>query len=201
MKNIQLYEGFFNRKKHREVWDKNRMPYRYEDRYSRYYKLPKDATILQKTERFFDKIEDRISRMASYGSQLMKQRRSERGPSSGAAFNTGVESLFGLPAVVPYVLKRVFSPPGINFGSGQKDEVPKDDEVNLEWMRHTDEQFIKKDLPKIKNEDQMVAHIGELYKKAGVKPRQNPVLDDIVRNRYSIFSYNQMYPNRPILQP
>ena len=197
MKNIQLYEQFCINEGERDFFRRNYLPTSYAIRSKNYYKLPADATILQRTENFFQNIENRIEKMASYGSSLMKQRRADRGP-GGEGPNTGVESLFGLPAVVPYVLKRVFSPSKYDFAKG--DSVPKDDSMNLKFMRHTNEDFVKNELPYIKNEKQMDTHIQELYKKAGVKPKQHPVLDDIVRNRYQMFLYHQMYPNRQILQ-
>jgi hypothetical protein len=196
MKNIQLYEQFCINESERDFFRRNYLPTSYAMRSKNYYKLPADATILQRTENFFQKIENRIERMASYGSSLMKQQRSERGASS---FNTGVETLFGLPAVVPYVLKRVFSPTKYEFA--KRDSIPDDDSVNLKFMRHTNEDFVKNELPYIKNESQIDSHIQELYKRAGVKPKQHPVLDDIARNRYQMFLYHKMYPNRPILQP
>jgi hypothetical protein len=46
---------------------------------------------------------------------------------------------------------------------------------------------MKEDLPKIKNQGDLARNLADLYQKAGVKPKQNPALDEIARNRAAIY--------------
>jgi hypothetical protein len=166
----------------------------YEDRSKNHYGLGDNPTILAKTRNFFQKMEDRINRAAAIGQQKVRQNRAQRahgGP------DTGVEMLFGVFSVVPNVLKRIFAPTKYEFTR----KSPKEDEVDLEFMRHTNEDFIKNELPNIKSEDQLADHIEDLYSRGGVKMGEVPVLDDIARNRTNIFYQQQQNPNQPILQP
>jgi hypothetical protein len=152
------------------------------------YGLGNDATVLQRTERFFEKMEDRINAMASYLGAEQKMRRASR----GGGPDTGIELLFGLPSVVPSVLKRIFAPTkadyenkwdGIKFdrvGKGDKDE-------DIKFIRHTNNEFIKDELPNIRTEQELENNIESLYKRGGVKVGEDPILDDVARNRANLF--------------
>ena len=166
----------------------------YSDRAKNHYGLSNSPGILSKTRNFFQKMEDRINRAAAIGQQKVAQRRAQRahgGP------DTGVELLFGAFSVVPNVLKRVFGPTKYEFTR----KAPSEEKVDVEFMRHTNEDFAKNELPNIKTEDQLADHIGDLYNRGEVKMGEVPVLDDIVRNRANMFYAQQENPNKPILQP
>jgi hypothetical protein len=193
MDNIESYEIFRLNESNHRWWDNQRLPRRFRDRIKT-YDLPENPTLLQRTHRFLRKMEDRIERMSSIGQMQMQQKRSER----GGGPNTGVELLFGLPAVVPYVLRRIFSPTQLDFGS--KKAKSDEDLVKPEFARHTNELFIKNDLKKLRNEGDLENYVENLYKKAGVKPRQSPSLDELVRNRTYIWNLHQMDPNNRIFQ-
>jgi hypothetical protein len=193
MKNIQLYEHFCINESERVFFSRHNQPTTYKERAKKTYGLSDNPTILQRTENFFQKMEDRLNRMAGEGDRLMKQKRAER----GGGPNTGVELLFGLPSVIPSVLKRVFGPTKFELAK----KAPKDDAVDLEFMRHTNEDFVKNELPSIRSEKQLEDNIADLYKRGDVRKGQSPVLDDIARNRANIFYTKQMNPNQQILQP
>jgi hypothetical protein len=166
----------------------------YEDRSKNHYGLGDNPTILAKTRNFFQKMEDRINRAAEIGQSKVRQNRASRvhgGP------DTGVEVLFGALSVVPNVLKRVFAPTKYEFSK----KAPSEDTVDINFMRHTNEDFANNELPNIKTEDQLADHIGDLYNRGEVKMGEVPVLDDIARNRVNMYYQNQANPNSPILQP
>ena len=190
MKNIQLYEKFCISENERLFFTRHNQPATYDMRVKN-YGLSDNPTILQRTENFFERMEDRLNRMASIGTSLMQQKRAER----GGGPNTGVEVLFGLPSVVPSVLKRIFGPTKF-------ERIPKrDEQVDIEFIRHTNEDFVKNELPSINTEKQLEDNIDELYKKGGVKVGEVPALDDIARNRANIYYTKQMNPNQPVLEP
>jgi hypothetical protein len=156
--------------------------------------LGDNPTVLAKTRNFFQKMEDRINRAAEIGKAKVRQNRATRthgGP------DTGVEILFGALSVVPNVLKRVFAPTKYEFSK----KAPSEETVDIEFMRHTNEDFANNELPNIKTEDQLADHVGDLYNRGEVRMGEVPVLDDIVRNRVNIYYQNQANPNNPILQP
>jgi hypothetical protein len=165
----------------------------YRDRAKNYYDLPEDSTILQKTQNFFQKAEDRINSIAQAGQSIVRQNRAVR----GGGLDTGFENLFGLVSVVPGVLKRVFGPTKYELSK----KAPSDDSVDVEFMRHTNDDFAKNELPNIKTEQQLEDNITELYQKAKVKRGDLPVLDDIGTNRAYLFYSKQKNPNQPIFQP
>lgn len=190
MKNILTYKSFILNEsdalslaRHNKRWS----PENYSQRANNYRGVSADPGILSKVGNFFQKMEDRLDAMASVGQGLAQSRRSGR-PSSN--FNTGYELLYGLPSVVPAVLKRVFG------GTTNYDNVLSDErgEESLKLMRHTNEEFVKKELPSIRNEEQLSRNIEQLYKKGKVKPGQSPVLDEIVRNRANLFYQYQQNP-------
>lgn len=190
MKNIQLYEKFCINENERLFFTRHNQPPTY-DRRVRNYGLSDNPTILQRTENFFERMEDRLNRMAYYGDSLMRQKRAER----GGGPNTGVELLFGLPSIVPNVLKRIFGPTKF-------ERIPKKvEEVDIEFMRHTNEDFVRNELPSIRTEKQLEDNIEDLYKRADVKKGEVPVVDDIARNRVNIFYSKQANPNQPVLEP
>ena len=194
MKNLLLYESFCLQEKEDNFFLRHNQPQSYKERAKESYGLSDNPSILAKTHTFFQKMEDRLNRMANLGSQYQREKRLARGEGGP---NTGVELLFGLPSLVPNVLKKVFGPTKYEI---QK-KVKSDDVVDLELMRHTNEDFIKSELPSIRTEQQLEDHIQDLYSRGGVSPRQVPVLDDIARNRANIFYQRQMNPNSPVLQP
>jgi hypothetical protein len=164
----------------------------YDDRAKNHYGLGNNTTVLGKVRNFFAKMEDRINRAAQIGKQQVRQNRATRthgGP------DTGFEILFGALSVVPNVLKRVFGPTNYEFK-----KAPSEDKVDVEFMRHTNEDFAQNELPNIKTEDQLADHIGDLYNRGDVAMGQVPVLDDIARNRVNLYYQHQADPAQPIFQ-
>jgi|LauGreDrversion4_2_1035121.scaffolds.fasta_scaffold148307_2 hypothetical protein len=192
MKNIQVYESFCLNESEKLFFKRHNQPESYKKRSKDSYGLSDDPTILQKTRDFFQKVENRINNMAREGSNIVKSNRASR----GGGPDTGVETLFGIFSVVPNVLKRVFGPTNYSFGKS----APKDDSVDLEFMRHTNEEFAKKDLPNIRSEKQLEDNVADLYQKGGVKRGQSPVLDDIARNRANLYYTREKNPNQPIFK-
>jgi hypothetical protein len=139
-------------------------------------------------------MEDRINRAADIGKMQVRQNRATRthgGP------DTGFEMLFGTLSVVPSVLKRVFAPTKYEFTK----KAPSEDTVDVEFIRHTNEDFTKNELPNIKTEEQLADHIGDMYSRGEVQMGQVPVLDDIAKNRVNLYYQHQANPNQPIFQP
>ncbi len=185
MNNIISYEKFSINEK--IDWrDKSMLSGRYQDR-ARDYGLPVDATVMAKTENFFQRAEDRINYMATSAGQLQAQRRSERGTSN---FGTGIESTYGLVSVVPAVLKKIFAPTNASYtnkwGGIQYDKINNEKEA-LAFVKHTNDDFVAKELPELHSEEQLHSHLADLYKKGGVKPGEVDVVDDIAKNRIAMF--------------
>lgn len=191
MKNIQLYEEFCLNESSKSFFKKRGMPENYKDR-AKAYGLSDNPSILGKVSNFFQKIEDRINNMAMVGKGLQQSRRAER----GGGPNTGIEALFGVASVVPNVLKRVFGPNNFELGRS----INSDDQVDLEFMKHVNDDYIKRDLPKIRSEKQLEDNVSDLYQKAGVVRGKVPALDDIADNRANLFYSREMNPNQPIFQ-
>lgn len=183
MQNLLEYESFYEAKKEDLFFARHNMPSNYADR-ARSYGIPIPGnSILTKVYNFLGGFENYLDRFASAYSSTMKQRRAER----GGGPNTGIESIFKLFSAVPGVLKRIFGPSVMKYKGAEKDQV------SLELMRHTNEVYMKEDLPKIKNQGDLARNLADLYQKAGVKPKQNPALDEIARNRATI--YFSKHPN------
>lgn len=193
MKNLYTYEKFRLNENRDLFFTRHNEPARYNDRARKTYGLSDDPTILQKTRNFFEKMEDRLQRMADAGSNLVRQNRYEIG--SGGP-NTGVELLFGLPTIVPNILKRVFGPTKASLAKNSNDDY-----VNTKFMRHTNDDFLREDLPSIRTEKQLEDHIEGLYKKAKVERGEVPMFDDIANNRANLFYTRQTNPNHPALRP
>ena len=68
-------------------------------------------------------------------------------------------------------------------------------------MRHTNDDFMREDLPSIRTEKQLEDHIEGLYRKAKVKRGEVPMFDDIANNRANLFYTRQTNPNHPALRP
>lgn len=165
----------------------------YEDRAKNHYGLDSNSSVLGNVRNFFQKMENRINSAAEIGKRQVRQNRALRthgGP------DTGFELLFGALSVVPNVLKRVFGPTKYNFK-----KAPEEDKVDVEFMRHTNEDFAQNELPNIRTEDQLADHIGDLYNRGDVVMGQVPVLDDIARNRVNLYYQRQANPAHPIFQP
>jgi len=193
MKNILLYEKFCLNEQEKIYFRRHNMSPDYNQR-AKEYNVSENPTVLGRVGNFFGRMEDRLSRMSEVGKQLAQSRRMERGP-GGEGFNTGYELLFGLTTIVPGVLKRIFGPTKYEFTRKSGDDV------NLELMRHTNEDFVREDLPTIKSETQLEAHVDDLYKRGGVKPGEHPVLDDIARNRANLYYEREINPNSPLVNP
>ena len=166
----------------------------YKARAKNHYELGNNPTVLSKVSNFFQKMEDRINRAADIGKMQVRQNRATRthgGP------DTGFEMLFGTLSVVPSVLKRVFAPTKYEFTK----KAPSEDTVDVEFIRHTNEDFTKNELPNIKTEEQLADHIGDMYSRGEVQMGQVPVLDDIAKNRVNLYYQHQANPNQPIFQP
>lgn len=196
MRNIKEYEDFCINESEELFFSRHlgNNARTYSDRARNHYKLPHDATILQKSQNFFQKMEDKLNNIAQAGQNITRQNRATR----GGNLNTGYEMLFGLPSVVPSVLKKVFGP--TKYEIAKKAPI-KDDEVDVEFMRHTNEDFAKNELPNIKTDQQLEDHITDLYQKAQVNKGQVPALDDIGMNRAYLYHLHQKNPNHPIFQP
>ena len=190
MKNILLYEKFCLNEQEKIYFRRHNMSTYYNQR-AREYNISENPTILGRVGNFFGRMEDRLSRMAEVGKQLAQSRRMER----GGGPDTGYEALFGLTTIVPGVLKRIFGPTKYEFTRKSGDDV------NLELMRHTNEDFVREDLPTIKSETQLEAHVDDLYKRGGIKPGEHPVLDDIARNRANLYYEREINPNSPLVNP
>lgn len=186
MNNIISYDKFSLNEKI-DWYERAKLSRSYQDR-AREYGLPADATVMAKAENFFQKMEDRLNYMATSAGQYQDLRRSERG--GNTEFGTGIESTYGLVSVVPGVLKRIFAPTDASYsnkwGGIQYDNM-KDEDVNLEFMRHTNNEFIEKELPKIKSEEELQNNIESIYKRGGVKPGEVPAVDDIAKNRINMY--------------
>lgn len=196
MKNIKEYKDFFINESEKLFFSRHfgDNAETYKERATNHYNLPPDASILQKSNKFFQKMENKLNKIASAGQTITRQNRAQR----GGGLNTGYEILFGLPSVIPSVLKKVFG--HTKFEIAKK--TPKtDDEINVEFMRHTNEDFAKNELPLIKNEQQLEDNIKTLYQKAQVNKGQVPALDDIGMNRAYLYYLKQKNPNQPIFQP
>jgi len=152
------------------------------------YGISSSDTVLQKTENFFQNMENRINAIADQMGYAQNIRRYSR----GGNLNTGIELLYSLPSVVPSVLKRIFAPTKTGYSSpweGVKfNKVGKGDtDQDIDFIRHTNNEFIKNDLGNIKNEKDLEDHISGLYKRGKVKVGEDPILDDVARNRANIF--------------
>jgi len=191
MKNIQNYREFRLNESVNSFYPRYNYPSRYRERAKELYNLPTNPTVLDKVHNFFQKMETRIDNMAYMGASAQQSRRAER----GGGPNTGIESLFGIAAVVPSVLKRIFGPT-----ADAVEKNPENKEEYLKFMRHTNDEFYKNELPKIKSEPQFETHIEDYYKKAGIKRGVNPTVDEVARNKANIFFSKQMNPNSVILQ-
>lgn len=178
MKNIQEYHEFRLNESTDIFFARHNYPVKYKERVKKIDpQLSDDPRVLGKVKGFFQKLEDRGETAGYYGTQYQQLRRAER----GGGPNTGVESLLGLLSLAPNILKRVFGP-----GKSTKD-IPKDNEVNLDFIRHTDDNFAKNELPSIKNETDLSKNILNTYKKAGVNKGANPMLDELMRNRANLY--------------
>jgi len=166
----------------------------YDSRAKNHYDLGDKPSVLTKTHNFFQRMEDRINRAAEIGKSQVRQNRAAR-PYGGP--DTGFEILFGAVSVIPNVLKRVFAPTKYEFSK----KASSDEAVDVEFIRHTNEDFAKNELPNIKTEDQLADHIGDLYSRGDVRMGEVPVLDDIARNRANLYYQHQENPNQPIFQP
>lgn len=185
MNNIISYDKFSLNEKI-DWYERAKLSRSYQDR-AREYGLPADATTMAKAENFFQRMEDRLNYMATSAGQYQAQRRAERG---AGEFGTGIESTYGLVSVVPAVLKRIFAPTDASYnnqwGGIQYDKM-KDEDVDIEFMRHTNNEFMERELPKIKSEEELQSNIESIYKKGGVKPGQVPAVDDIAKNRINMY--------------
>lgn len=172
MNNILLYESFIKNR----FSDNIKSDIRYKNQVS---SLSQDSSILKKTEDFFQRMENRINKMADYASSLQKQRRSER----GGGLDTGIESIFGLPSIVPSIFKKIFGPTQFN--------LKKNDEKEEEEIMKINNDFVNKDLPSISNERDLESYIESLYKKLDTKPGKNKKIDNLVKNRINLFYSNK----------
>jgi hypothetical protein len=192
MKNLYTYEKFRLNENTDLFFTRHNQPSKYKDRARKTYGLSDDDTILGKTYNFFDKMEARLQGMADIGGSLVKQNRYTR----GGGPNTGVELLFGLPTIVPNILKRVFGPTKASLAKNSKDDY-----IDTEFMRHTNNDFMREDLPYIRTEKQLEDNIEMLYGKAKVRRGEVPMFDDIANNRANLFYTRQINPNHPSLRP
>lgn len=164
----------------------------YRDRVKNQWGLDPNPSILGKTRNFFQKMEDRINRAAEIGQRQVRQNRATRahgGP------DTGFEILFGAFSVVPNILKKIFGPTKYSFTKKRKSE-----EVDLELMKHLNQDFARNELPAIRTEEELADNIGEMYRKGGIQKGEVPVVDEIARNRAHIYYQKQANPYHPIFQ-
>ena len=164
----------------------------YRDRAKNHYGLGDDPTVLQRTGNFFDKMEERFNRASTIYQTKVEQNRAAR-PHGGP--NTGFEILAGAASVVPSVLKRIFGSTKFEFGKG------KEDEINVDLIRHTNDDFVRNELPSIRTEEDLASHIEGLYGKGNTKVGDVPTLDEISRNRANLYYTRERNPNSPVLRP
>jgi hypothetical protein len=164
----------------------------YVDRSKKYYGLGDDASVLQKTESFFDRMEDRFNRASDIYQNKVNQNRASR-PFGGP--DTGFEILSGTASLIPNLLKRVFGPTKYDFSKSKREDI------DVDLIRHTNNDFIRNELPSIRTEDDLASHIEGLYGRGGVNVGSEPVLDDIARNRANLYYQRQNNPNSPVLRP
>ena len=165
---------------------------KYEDRVNNQWGLDPNPSILGKTRNFFQKMENRINTAAQIGQRQVRQNRATRahgGP------DTGFEVLFGAFSVVPNILKKIFGPTKYDFGKKRKSE-----EVDLEQMRHLNQDFARNELPAIRTEEQLADNIGDMYRRGGVQRGEVPVVDEIARNRAYLYQQKQVNPYHQIYQ-
>lgn len=194
MKNIKNFENFCLNENQGLFFKRHNMSDKYENRIKD-YGLSENPSVLSKVSGFFQKMEDRLQAMSDDMSTRAKSHRTSRDGRGGEGFNTGYESLFGISTLVPNVLKKIFGPTKYEFSRKSKDDV------NLEMMRHTNEDFVKNELPSIRTENQMVSHADTIYNKANVRPGEHPLVDDIVKNRANLYYERQVNPNSSVLNP
>ena len=157
MKNIQEYNEYILNESSNLFFQRHNYPKKYNERVKKIDpKLSNDPRVLSKVKNFFQKMEDKIESIAYYGKQLQQLRRAER----GGGPNTGIEVLFGLPSIVPNILKKVFGPTEVRWG-----RIPQDDEIDINFIRHMNEDFVKNELPYIRNEANLQDNILKIYKK------------------------------------
>ena len=188
MKNIRNFDDFSINESDQVFFSRHNFPAQYNQRAKQTYELSDNPTVMEKVRSFFDKMEQRISHAVGLMGHYTKMRRAERGYGP----DTGVEALFGVATVVPNVLKRVFGPTKF-------EKVPKEDEVDVKYMRHLNNEFAKNELPAIKSEEDLGKNIMGLYKKARINKGENPVLDDIARNRMNMY-YSKHAAGAPQMQ-
>ena len=165
---------------------------KYEDRVKNQWGLDPNPSILGKTRNFFQKMENRINTAAQIGQRQVRQNRATRahgGP------DTGFEVLFGAFSVVPNILKKIFGPTKYNFTKKRKSE-----EVDLELMKHLNQDFARNELPAIRTEEQLADNIGDMYRRGGVQRGEVPVVDEIARNRAYLYQQKQVNPYHQIYQ-
>jgi len=183
MEHIKEYNKYRLDESSGMFFTRHNYPKKYSDRVKKIDpSLSNDTKVLRKTEGFFQRMEDRIDKAADYAAGYQENRRARR----GGGPNTGIESLFGIASIFPNILKRVFGPSS-NKNSSTKYETLKDNEVNLNFMRHTNENFRKYELPNIRTEKDLDDNIYRMYKKARIKPKESPIFDEIIKNRANIF--------------
>ena len=163
----------------------------YSDRARNHYGLGNDSTILQRSESFFDRMENRFNKASDIYQSRVQQNRASRtfgGP------NTGFQILAGTASIIPNLLKRVFGPTKYEFTKG------KEDDIDVDLIRHTNDDFVRNELPSIRTEDDLASHIEGLYGKGGAKVGDSPVLDDIAKNRANLYYTRQQNPSSPVLK-
>lgn len=177
MENLLEYESFYKSNKEGLHFRRHNLSPKYEDRAKAYGIDIPGNSLFSKVYGFLDGFESYLDRFGEKFSSEMERRRAER----GGGPDTGIEALLKLPSVVPGVLKRIFGPSIVKYKGADEDET------SLELMRHTNDVYIKNDLPNIRTQRDLTKNLSEMYKKAGYKWGQNPVLDEIARNRTALY--------------
>lgn len=185
----EYYEYRWNKYYDDDFFWRHAYPSRYKDRVKEIdSRLSNDSNILSKIGNFFERMEQKIKNM-SYGIQrTQQQRRYER----GGGPDTGIEILFGLPSIIPNILKKVFNYSNIKINKSFKNK--KKEKIDLEFIRHLNDKFIKENLPHINSEKDLEKYFIEKYQKAGMNIGDSPILDEIMRNHANIYYMKEKNP-------
>ena len=177
MQNLLEYESFYESKKDDLFFARHNMPQNYADRARMYGIQAPGNSFFSKVSSFMGGLEESFDRFSQRLSSSIKARRAER----GGGPNTGIESIFRLFSVVPGVLKKIFGPSVMRFKGADKDQV------SLDLMRHTNDVYSREELPKIKSQSDLARNIHDLYGRSGYRPNQNPLVDELARNRAALY--------------
>lgn len=143
---------------------------------------------------FFRSMQNRFENFNNYYRSNIAMKRTD-----GTAIDTGLGWLIGKSgSLATDVMSKIFEPGKFAGLSGQGLLAKKSGEKGLsaknvtpEHHRLLNDEFVKNDLPGIKNDDQMKDYIFGYYKKIGVPPGNNKVADDVAATYASTYYNNK----------